>query len=125
MGRDKEDEDAAAVLLPPEDSGSKDHLDLKSEENLDLFAIQNASISSFDGRPKRLLGHMRPARVSSVAIYGGRAGLNAARCCGGGVFLTGYRLRAPLAVLLLLLLRPPPPPPPALLPLSPSRQPHY
>jgi hypothetical protein len=122
LGRDKED--AAAVLLPPEDSGSKDHLDLKSEENLDLFAIQNASISSFDGRPKRLLGHMRPARVSSVAIYGGRAGLNAARCCCGGVFLTGYRLRAPLAVLLLLR-PPPPPPPPALLPLSPSRQPHY
>ena len=38
-----------------EDSGSKLHLDLKSDEKRDLFANQKASISSFEGRPNKLL----------------------------------------------------------------------
>ena len=38
-----------------EDSGSKLHLDLKSDAKRVLFADQNASISSFEGRPNKLL----------------------------------------------------------------------
>jgi hypothetical protein len=38
-----------------DDSGSKLHFDLKSEEKRDLFANQKASISSFEGLPNKLL----------------------------------------------------------------------
>ena len=44
-----------------EDSGSKLHLDLKSDEKRDLFAIQKASISAFEGLPNRLLHAFRRA----------------------------------------------------------------
>ena len=53
-----------------DDSGSKLHFDLNSEEKRDLFANQKASISSFDGLPNKLLEAKDNARRVNTSLPG-------------------------------------------------------
>ena len=63
---------ATACVCVRDDSGSKLHFDLKSEEKRVLFANQNASISSFEGLPNKLLQakgrHAESASIRSTRL---------------------------------------------------------